>query len=402
MRPLAKILTFLLIALGLLSPCGCTKDDSVGLYDPDESTAPAPTITGISPAGSAFAGMDTIVIQGTNFSPVLGNNSVFFNAQPAALLSVSPSQITLKAPLVTMDSVGVRVSVMGALEFSNTYQYRLNAGARPFGALIATELAASLATDATANLYAAYCATGRDAGILRLTPAGSQSTYAPATSGVAIWTGLKMGPAGYLYAARNVRAVYRFTPGGGSAATAWTASFPGGTFILDIDFDRTGNLWCCGSAGNIYRVDPSRVITTYAFTGNLRAVRIYNDYLYFAAKTGAGEKIWRAPITGGTLGTPEVYFDFGTAYPGKTPLAITLSSDGVLYIGIDGPEGLVIVNQDKSSSAPYAAYQSLFSTGIGFLAWGNADDLYASAVSGALLKFTIRGKTSAPYFGSTL
>jgi hypothetical protein len=346
--------------------------------------------------------MDTIVIQGTNFSPVLGNNSVFFNAQQATLLSVTPAQITLKAPLVTMDSVGVRVAVMGALEFSNTYLYRLNAGAKPFGALISTEQSASLATDATGNLFAAYCATGRDAGILRLTPAGSQSSYAPATSGVAIWTGLKLGPAGYLYAARNVRAIYRFTPGGGSAATAWTASFPGGTFILDIDFDATGNLWCCGSAGNIFRVDPSKVITTYTFTGNLRSVRIYNDYLYFAAKTDAGEKIWRAPITGGVLGTLEVYFDFGTAYPGRTPLAITLSSDGVLYIGIDGPEGLVIVNPDKSSSAPYAAYQSLFSTGIGFLAWGNADDLYASAVNGALLKFTIRGKTSAPYFGRTL
>jgi hypothetical protein len=401
MQPLAKILTSLFVALGLLAPGGCTKDDSVGLYDPDESTAPTPTITGISPAGSAFAGMDTIVIQGTNFSPVPGNDLVFFNAQQATLLSVSPSQITLKAPLVTMDSVGVRVSVMGALEFSNTYQYRLNAGARPFGALISTELAASLATDASGNLYAAYCASGRDAGIVRLTPPGSQSTYAPATSGVAIWTGVKMGPAGYLYAARNVRAIYRFTPGGGSAATIWTA-LPAGAFVLDIDFDRTGNLWCVGSAGNIYRVDANKVITTYAFTGNLRSVRIYNDYLYFAAKTDAGEKIWRAPITAGVLGTPEVYFDFGAAFPGKTPLAITLSSDGVLYIGTDSQDGLVIVSPDKSFSAPYAAYQSLFSTGIGFLAWGSADDLYASAVSGALLKFTIRGKTSAPYFGGTL
>ncbi len=402
MRPLAKTCTLMFLALGLLASGGCTKVDSVGLYDPNESTAPSPTISGISPAGSAFAGMDTVIIQGTNFSSVPGNNTVFFNAQQAVLLSASPTQIALIAPLVTMDSVAVRVSVTGALMFSNAYRYRLIAGVGTFGGLATTESAASLATDATGNLYAAYCAGGKDAGILKLTPSASQSTYAPATPVVTIWTSLKMGPAGYLYAARNVRAIYRFVPGGGSSAAIWTSAVPAGTYITDIDFDRTGNLWCGGSSGNIYRVDAVKVITTYPFTGNLRSVRFYSDYLYFAAKTDAGEKIWRAPITAGALGTPETYFDFGAAYPGKTPLAITFSSDGYLYIGTDSQEGLVVVTPNKSFSAPFAAYQSLFSTGIGFLAWGSADDLYASAVNGTLLRFTIRGKTTAPYFGSTL
>jgi streptogramin lyase len=373
----------------------------MGLYDPNEPEAPTPTITGITPAGRAFAGMDTVVIQGTNFSSVLANNIVYFNAQPAVLLSASPTQLVLKAPLVTMDSIGVRIAVMGAVSFSNTYQYKLSAGAAAFGVLITGDATNSLATDAAGNIYADYSTSGVEAGILKFTSAGARSNYAPATSGVVLWTGLKMGPTGYLYAARNVRAIYRFTAGGGSSAAVWV-SFGSGTYITDFDFDKDGNVWGTGNNSNIYRVDKNKVIATYPFVGNVHSVRVYNDYLYFAAKTDAGEKIWRAPITLGALGSAEIYFDFGAVYPTNVPLSITFSSDGVLYIGTDAQDGLVIVSTTKAVSAPYTAYKSLFGTGIGFLAWGSADDLYASTSNGVLLKFTIRGKTSATYFGATL
>ncbi len=60
------------------------------------------------------------------------------------------------------------------------------------------------------------------------------------------------------------------------------------------------------------------------------------------------------------------------------------------------------MSTNKTVTAPFTAYKSLFPSGIGFLAWGSGDRLYASANVGALLKFSIRGKTSAPYYGSTL
>lgn len=401
MRPLKVPLPLLLAVLGLCALGSCTKPESMGLYDPNEPQAPSPTITSISPAGTAFAGMDTIVIQGTNFSSVMGNNIVYFNAQPATLLSVSSTQITLKAPLVTMDSIGVRIAVLGSVSFSNTYQYGLKAGAATFPGLVTGELSNALATDAAGNLYAGCSTSGTDAGILKFTGAGVRSIYAPATAGVILWTSIKMGAGGYLYAARGVRAIYRFAPGGSTSAAIWM-TFGSGTYISDIDFDKDGNVWGGGNNSNIYRADKNKVIAMYPFVGVVHSVRVFNDYLYFAAKTDAGEKIWRAPITSGALGTPEVYFDFGAVYPTSVPLAITFSSDGVLYIGTDSHDGLVIVNSNKTFYAPYTAYQSLFGTGLGFLAWGSADGLYASAPNGALLKLTIRGKTSATYFGSTL
>ena len=337
----------------------------------------------------------------SNTAHVLANNIVYFNAQPAVLLTVSPTQIMLTAPLVTMDSIGVRIAVMGAVSFSNTYQYRLKAGAAILPGLVTGELSNSLATDVPGNLYAGCSTSGTDAGILKFTASGVRSIYAPATTGVILWTSIKMGPAGYLYAARGVRAIYRFIPGGGTSAAIWM-TFGSGTYISDIDFDKDGNVWGGGNNTNIYRADKNKVIAAYPFVGVVHSVRVYNDYLYFAAKTDAGEKIWRAPITSGALGTPEVYFDFGAAYPTSVPLAITFSSDGVLYIGTDSNDGLVIVNSNKTFYAPYTAYQSLFGTGLGFLAWGSTDGLFASTSSGVLLKFTIRGKTSATYFGSTL
>jgi len=397
MRHLAKAFPLFLAAALLLAIGSCTKVDPVGVFDANEPKAASPTITGMSPAGNAFAGMDTIIITGTNFSSVLADNIVYFNAEPATLLSTSPTQIALKPPLVTIDSIGVRVSVRGAVSFSNTYQYGLVAGAKTFGDLTSTELSASLTTDAAGNLYSMT-----KSAMLKFTTAGVRTTYAPGISGVLLWTGIKMGPGGYIYAARNVRALYRFEPGGGAAPAIWLSSFPTGVYLADLDFDKDGNVWAGGNNANIYKVDPAKTITPFPFAGNIHSIRVYNDYLYFAAKVDAAEKIWRAPITAGALGTPEVYFDFEAVYPGKVPLAITFSSDGVLYIGTDTENGLLIVTPDKAVTAPFGTYKALFGTGLGFLAWGSTNDLYASTSNGALLRFTVRGKTSAPYFGSTL
>jgi hypothetical protein len=402
MRPFFSTAVFSLVAiLGLLLLSSCEKPENISLYDPNVAYGPAPTIASITPAGSAVAGIDTLVIQGTNFSSVAAENSVFFNTAKATLLSATTTQIKLLAPLVPSDSIGVRVAVMGAIPFSNIAQYKLKAAVANFGGLLATEGSTSLATDAAGNLYSAILVNSLEGGISKFTSAGVRSSYAPLTAGVALWTSLKMGPGGYLYAARNFRALYRYNPGGGSAAALWLA-FPVGTAIADIDFDQSGNAWGGGNNSNIYRIDQSKVITTFPFVGNVHSVRVYNGYLYFSAKTDAGEKIWRAQISSSGLGTPEIYFDFASVYPTNVPLAITFSSDGVMYIGTDTPEGLLIVNSNKTYTAPYGIYKASFGTGLGYFSWGNADDLYASTTNGILLKFSIRGKTSAPYYGAKL
>lgn len=410
MRPAYSVLSILLILLGLIVFESCTKEDSVGLYDPNEAKAANPTITGISPTGSALAGLDTVFIQGANFSTTPAYNVVYFNATPAQVYSASATQIALKAPVVTMDSIGVRVGVVGAVSFSNTYQYRLISGVNSFGRLDTLENFAALTPDASGNIYASRLAktvlgtvvTTSDAGIVKFTSAGVRTTYAPGTGGVTIpWNGVKFGPGGYLYAAKNQRAVYRFSPGGGSVATAWVA-FGVGIFIYDLDFDADGNAWAGGNDTAVFKIDRNKVVAAYPFVGNVHSIRVYNSYLYFSAKTTAGEKIFRAQITSGALGTIEVYYDFEASFPGKVPLSITFASDGTLFIGTDASAGFVVVSPGKVVTTPFSLYSASFGTGLANLAWGSSDDLYVSTANGALLKFLVRGKTTAPYLGSTL
>jgi hypothetical protein len=402
MRTFARTtLLLVILVLTLVMVSGCENPKTGSLYDANATDLPQPTITNVAPAGSAFAGMDTIVISGTNFASTLAENTVLFNVTSSALLKATPTQITLKAPLVALDSVAIRVSVFGSSMFSNTYRYKLLAGMAKFGTFIATETSTSLAVDATGNLYSGFSSNGLEAGVAKFTPAGVRSAYAPATAGVALWSGLKFGPGGFLYAARNARAMYRFPANGAGSGTVYQA-LPVGVFAYDFDFDQTGNMWIGGNNSSIYRLDPSKVLTTFPFVGLIRSVRVFNGYLYFAAKTDAGEKIWRAQISASGLGTPEIYFDFAAAYPLNIATCITFSSDGILYIGTDSPDGILVVNPNKSYSAPYSAYSSLFGSSISFLSWGAGDDMYASSTAGILMKVIVRGKKSAPYYGTTL
>ncbi len=401
MRTFARTKAFFLFAAaGLLLVSSCSNPKNGSLYNPNISVKPQPIISSVTPAGSAFAGMDTIVITGTNYSTTLAENTVFFNTSSAALLSSTSTQITLVAPLVVKDSVAIRVNVFGADLFSNTFQYKLTAGIATFGNLGSSETATSLLTDNSGNPYVGFANNGLEAGILKYTPAGVRSTYAPATAGVSFWSSLKMGPGGYIYGARNVRALYRFSPGGGSSAALWTQI--AGTTLTDFDFDQSGNLWAGGNNSNIYQIAQDKTVSQYPFVGAVHSVRVYNGYLYFSAKTDAGEKVWRAQISSSGLGTPEIYFDFASAYPASAAAVITFSSDGILYIGTDSTTGIVVVNPDKSYSAPFAAYKSLYAPTFFSLAWGAANDLYASSSAGVLMKITVRNKKSAPYYGSTL
>ena len=397
----ARKMSFLVLAALLaIFLIGCENPETGSLYVENAgSPNPQPAITSISPTGGAFAGMDTLTIVGSNFSTVLAENTVLFGTTTATILSATATQMKVIPPLVTGDNIGVRVSVFRASLFSNTINYKLSAAIEKFGGLLDFEAAAGIAVDAAGNLYASYTSNGAEAGILKLTGSGARSAYAPSSPGVAMWASIKMGPSNILYAARGVRAIYAFPANGGGVAALWQA-FPTGVSISDLDFDGDKNIWAGGNNTNIFRVEPNKTVTTYPFVGAVRSLRVYNGFLYFSAKTDAGDKIWRAQISGAGLGTPEVYFDFGAFYPNASALGITFSSDGVLFIGTDGPARIVVVQATKAHGAPYMTYSALVSPACNSFAWGSGENLYASASNGFLVKIVARGKQGSPNYGA--
>jgi hypothetical protein len=387
-----------LITMMFLFVGGCSQEKTPSFYNPTATSLPNPTITSVTPVGSAVAGIDTITVKGTGFSTTLSDNFVVFNSQSAQLVQATPTEIKLIAPLLVTDSIALRVSVHGSFEFSNKIQYALKPAVAVFGDLTSIELSSAVAIDASGNVYSGYSLNGIEAGLLKFDGSGVRTVYAPKTGGD--WTGLKMGPGGYLYAVRNTRAVYRYAPGGGALAAVWLQVT--GTTFFDCDFDQNGNLWAGGNNTSIYRFASDKSVVAVPFVGNVHAVRVFAGYLYFAAKTDAGEKIWRAQITTDGFGTPEVYFDFATAFPTLIPQTMTFSSDGDLYVGLNSSDGVLIVTPQKNYYRPLTVYSKLFGKGVDVITWGKTNDLYCSTTDGLLLKINVTGKKSAPYYGITL
>ncbi|MEK6572545.1 MAG: hypothetical protein AABZ61_14320, partial [Bacteroidota bacterium] len=135
---------------------------------------------------------------------------------------------------------------------------------------------------------------------------------------------------------------------------------------------------------------------------NVRSLRVYNGYVYIAANADNVDKIWRFPIiSSDSLGPAEIYFNFSEKYgvSGAGAYAITFSSDGEMYVGTDGPAGIILVHPDKSWEQ---YYPGLFQPQTLLFAWGSGSTLYLTR-SGTVASHTIfkvnTQKTSAPYYG---
>lgn len=394
------------IGVALLLVGGCqTNPYTPNLFNPNYTSATPPTLTSISPTGSALAGVTTVTITGTGFSTNAAENLVFFSTAQATILQASATQLVMTAPILVADSVSVFATLTGSSRYSNAIQYKLVAAVSSFGDLSKTETPYGLTCDTAGNVYVSVVDNGTGVGIKEFSPAGVRSSFA-STGGVTLFSNLKVGPGGAVYAARGLKVLYQIPAGGGTPAP-WL--YPGGGYaggnIFDFDFDAQGNMWAAGNDVVITRIKSDKSFKTFPFVGDVKSVRVYSGYVYIAANTDTTSNIWRFPIVSSdSLGPAEKYFAFSTLYgvPGAVAYAITFSSDGYMYIGIDGPATILLVHPDKSWE-PY--YPGLFSVGsqqsVSF-AWDAHSTLYLSrtgtTVSHTVTKINTQ-KTSAPYYG---
>lgn len=375
----------------------CADTSAPSIYDPSFQSAPTPAITAISPTGLGLAAATPLTIAGTNFSSTIANNFVFFDGLKATLTQATTTQLSFIAPNLVKDSIKVRVSVLGATDFSNTVFYRLDASVTSFGPLGTFDQPYGIACDTAGNVFVSLTASLAGIGVKKFTPAGVKTDYSPVVG--TRWSGMKIGPGGFLYTARILPVIYRIPPGGGSAVI-WVGPSSGIGPVLDFDFDAQGNVWACANDVAISRVKPDLSVKTFPFIANARTARVFNGYLYVGALVDAVEAIWRFSIVSAdSLGSVEKYFDMSQyGVPGTGANAITFSSDGNMYVGINGPDGIILVRSDKTWEK---YYQGLFSPTVYSFAWGKGSDLYASVEktgSTALLKINTQ-KTSAPYYG---
>jgi len=364
----------MIAVLAMFGFAGCEDVNEITIYDPDDKGGVAPVITAISPAGSFFAGFETVTITGSNFSASAAENFVYFDGVQAEIVNANPTTLVVKTPNFVKSNISVRVSTASSVNYSNALSYNLLALINRIGNLAAFETPWGIAADSDNNVYVSYTTTNNvPDGVIKITPDGTRTRYAnPQT-----WryTNMAFGPDGFLYAVRgNTPIIYRVAPGGGAFATHLSSAQLGRN-LYSLTFDKEGNIWLGGNNAAIYKVSPARVVTQYPFNHNVVSLKFFNNSIFAATVTDGKSIVYRLPVTGSTLGSPVVYFDVDQATNTTGILIASMETDvnGNLYLGTDRI-GMSILKVGPTSWSNF--YPGIVHPVVLNFAWGGGQDMF--------------------------
>lgn len=332
---------------------GCNEKNNVEpLYNPTFSNTLAPVITSVSPADSAFAGVDELTITGSNFAVSADSMAVYFNNVKATILSLDANKVVVKAPNLVDDTISIKISKFNTDKLSNVLPYKLISATIVFTEFKFNDTPYSLTYDKLGNAYVSYTVDSAGAGVKKIAPDGTVTNFS-IKGAETWWSNMKFGQSGDLYVVRGLKGIFKIIPD--STSFTWVSSANGIGTITDFDFDQNGMMWAAGNNTSVYRVTQTKNVKPFAFNANIRSVRVFNNFLYVGGVKNGVEGVWRFPIINSdSLGIAEEYYNYAATYPTGTIRGITFSADGDLYIGTDGVEMIVKVRPDKSSQALFS------------------------------------------------
>lgn len=392
-------------------------------YDPVSSSPSGtarPEITAIEP-DSAKNGILEITLKGKNFSPVSGDNFILFGTTLVHhIITANDDQLTFLRPLDISGAVTVRVSVKRASQISPDYDnYWLEEG---IFEMIGSTKIYSFAIDSAENLYVHNSA---DDIVYKLSPDGEQSEYGNVIDGSTNFESstMRMGPGGYLYVQRNTsddggyKRLYTIAPGGAETERFVKLS----RAVRSFDFDQNGNIFSGGTNSGMFIIHPDK---SFARVGNyqdfdIRAVRVFDGYVYVAAKYTGTETlfspdtatviaepndtgIWKNQILNDELNASEIVFNWADAgsFSQSEIKDITFSEEGDIYVSTDNSEPVLVIH---SIGTIEALYENLLTGPTNQLVWGNGNYLYVNRYNtdeeNSGVDRIIMGKKGAPYFG---
>jgi hypothetical protein len=390
----------LFISLVFLLLLSCDKEPTQSVFVEDPTVKPDPVLTGIEPPNSALAGIGQITITGSNFSSRIEENAVFFGPNPATVLSATETQLVVQSPNILADSLEVKVSVIGALLFSNVMYYSLETAVTELGGYgNLGENLYSVALDSSENVYVWRAFRFVD----MITPDNPNVTQDYGTSTI-VTSGMKMGPGGYLYLAKNNTTLYRIPPGGGGHSSFSTLSKK----VFDLDFDQNGNIYTAGQGDSLFIVYPDASSESVAdYTGVVvRAVRVYNGYVYLAGYRSSDslEAVWRNQIIApNNLGPNELVFDVTAALGRDIQVqSLAFAEDGDMYVGTTALDPIQVVHPDGTNEP---LYPGVLAPEMYDMEWGNDVYLYVCRRASVIAQTETRiirinmQKKGAPYYG---
>ena len=380
----------------------CEKDPTPSIFVENPESNPDPVITSMVPAGKTLAGIGEIIFNGQNFSPVIEENTVFFDGTPAKILAATTTQLTVQSPNLPGDSLEVKINVVGSFLFSNTMYYSLENAVEEYGGYNDFDDVWGICVDAGENLFTSLRARRVD----KITPDGEREDNWATTIGVIQANHMKVGPGGYIYLTRKNSTLYRIPPGGGNSET-FVSSLP--TKIYDLDFDPTGNIYTAGDGDNITLIHPDatfKVVADYLDTF-IKAVRVFNGYVYVAGnESDTKEAVWRNQIiSADSLGNNEIVFDLTTQLGADIEIqSLEFAEDGDMYIGTTDTLAVILIVHSDGSHEPL--YPGVLEPQTYDMHWGNSVHLYVNRRNSDVTKKRIikvnMQKNGAPYYGRQL
>ncbi|RKY51865.1 MAG: hypothetical protein DRP92_06615 [Candidatus Neomarinimicrobiota bacterium] len=333
--------------------------------------------------------------------PSVDSVLVYFNGTRGKVTEIENNAISVIVPKVIesdtveiLDSVNVLVSVIGAYHFGRSSNFKAAQAVIDYARLAEDEDPYGIACDKDENLYVSLA--GKK--VVKISPDGSKEVYATTSFDKA--SNMIMGPDGYIYYVNILNFVFRIVPDAGKDELFVRLK----KGVCDLDFAPSGNiLYCGGKDGVIYGINVNdKSFDTFAeYNANIKALRVYNNYLYVAAVDDSGRQyIYRNPILeDDTLGESEVYFDWNSKIGNSSQIqSMTFSNDGCLYVGTD-VEGIIEIKPDKTFGT---FYEGLINPTCYTLRWGNGNYLYVTnktSEKATVIRIDMREKVGAPYYG---
>tara|TARA_B100000579_G_scaffold102507_1_gene81581 strand:- start:4864 stop:6081 length:1218 start_codon:yes stop_codon:yes gene_type:complete len=350
------------------------------IWDEDDQGNASPSISSVEPEGSAFAGIDTLTINGQNFSENSSANLVYFNNMLGNVINATSTSLKVVTPNLVSDSVQIRVAVQGAFLFADhSSLYTLTAAVSDYGPFDQFTDIFSLDLDRDENLIVSM--DGSPNAEFWIVDTNQDS--AVWSGALAKASGMKLGPTGSVYFVNYQRFLYKDEQGTPKENSEIFKRLNGNA--TDLDFDSYGNLFVGGAGSTIDVVDindddglTSGVTEAKNLdTLDILSLRVLNDYLYVLTTTVTSDQaIYKMQILddSGSLGDIELVFDW-SSYTNKlsSALCFTLSEAGDLFVGSDSDDQPLTYIQNGNASG---FYSSILTAPISYMAWGNSNYLY--------------------------
>lgn len=350
------------------------------IWDEDDQGNASPSISSVEPEGSAFAGIDTLTINGQNFSENSSANLVYFDNMLGNVINATSTSLKVVTPNLVSDSVQIRVAVQGAFLFADhSSLYTLTAAVSDYGPFDQFTDIFSLDLDRDENLIVSMDGTPN----AEFWIVDTNQDSAVWSGALAKASGMKLGPTGSVYFVNYQRFLYKDEQGTPKENSEIFKRLNGNA--TDLDFDSYGNLFVGGAGSTIDVVDindddglTSGVTEAKNLdTLDILSLRVLNDYLYVLTTTVTSDQaIYKMQILddSGSLGDIELVFDW-SSYTNKlsSALCFTLSEAGDLFVGSDSDDQPLTYIQNGNASG---FYSSILTAPISYMAWGNSNYLY--------------------------